>query len=262
MGALLWQLAVLVWFYASAWFIISLVWKRNDIADVAWGMGYMLIAGFLAYQKPLSETALWVFALTAVWAFRLSGHILLRLRGKAEDFRYRQWREAWGRNFYLRSYAQVYLLQGFFMLIIAAPLIVAGLAASENQGFWPGFAMGAGLVVWAVGFYFEVAGDYQLARFMRNRKHKEEVLQSGLWRLCQHPNYFGEILVWWGLFILVLPLPHGWMAIVSPLTITWLLAFVSGVPMLEKRYESNPAYQAYKNRTPALWPWGFKRKKG
>ena len=100
-----------------------------------------------------------------------------------------------------------------------------------------------------------LVGDYQLARFIKTRKDREAVLRTGLWRYSRHPNYFGEILMWWGLFLIVLPLPYGWMAAVSPLTITWLLAFVSGVPMLEKRYENNPAYQAYKKRTNALFPW-------
>ncbi len=240
--------------YAAAWYVVSLLYKRNDVADVAWGLGYVLIAAYLALRHSPSGTALWVYAFTSIWALRLSGHIFLRNRGKGEDFRYRQWREEWGSAFYVRSFLQVYLLQGFFMLVIAAPLIVAGLSGPAPQGFWPGFALGAGSVLWAVGFYFETVADHQLARFLKTRRHKEEVLQTGLWRYSRHPNYFGEILVWWGLFLIVLPLPYGWPAVVSPLTITFLLAFVSGVPMLERRYEGNAEYQAYKRRTRALVP--------
>lgn len=246
--------ALLVFCYASAWFVISLIAKRNDIADVAWGLGYVLVCAYLVWRVEPGETAIWVFIMATIWALRLSVHIYLRNRGKPEDFRYKQWRDEWGRWFVLRSWAQVYLLQGFFLLVIAAPVFVAGMAQAAEAGFWQSFAMGAGTVVWAVGMYFEAVGDYQLAQFLKTRKHKEEVLQTGLWRYSRHPNYFGEILVWWGMFFVVLPLPYGWVAIISPLTITGLLAFVSGVPMLERRYRDNPAYQAYRKRTNALWP--------
>lgn len=247
-------LALLVFCYAGAWFVVSLILKRNDVADVAWGLGYALICLYLVLKREPAETAWWVYALVTVWALRLSGHIFLRNRGKSEDFRYKQWREEWGRWFYLRSFFQVYLLQGFFMLVIAAPVIAAGLAPPAGTGFWQGFALGAGTLFWAVGMFFEAVGDHQLARFLKTRKHKDEVLQTGLWRYSRHPNYFGEIMVWWGLFFIVLPSPYGWMAVIGPLTITWLLVFVSGVPMLEKRYEGNAAYQEYRKRTNALLP--------
>ncbi|MBX2930275.1 MAG: DUF1295 domain-containing protein [Saprospiraceae bacterium] len=255
MGAVLLSLAGLVFLYASGWFLISLLFKRNDVADVAWGLGYLGICLYLALTQALTDLPLFVFILTAIWALRLSGHIFLRNRGKTEDFRYGQWRKEWGRSFYLRSYLQVYLLQGFLMLVIAAPIIVAGVSQSDEIGFWAGF----GSVLWFTGMFFQTVGDYQLARFVKTRKSKEEVLQTGLWRLSRHPNYFGEILVWWGLFFIVLPAPNGWMALISPLTITWLLVFVSGVPLLEKRYDGNAEYAAYKKRTSMLFPRAPKR---
>lgn len=252
---LLVQAALLVWAHASAWYLISLWRRRNDVADIAWGLGFVAIAGYLALRQAPTPVAWWVYALVALWAARLSVHIGMRNSGKSEDFRYRQWREAWGRAFYWRSYLQVYLLQGFFMLLIAAPILVASMAPVElaaapasNSFVW------AGLAVWTIGFLCETISDYQLLRFVKQRRSKDEILQTGLWRYSRHPNYFGEILVWWGLWLMVCWLPWGWLAIVSPLLITWLLARVSGVPMLERRYEGHAAYQAYKARTSALIP--------
>jgi len=94
-----------------------------------------------------------------------------------------------------------------------------------------------------------------LTQFVKTRKHKEEVLQTGLWKYSRHPNYFGEIAMWWGIFVIALPLPYTWVAMFGPLTITLLLVFVSGVPMLEKRYEGNAEYAEYQKRTSVLVPW-------
>jgi steroid 5-alpha reductase family enzyme len=244
------HIALLIFAYANVWFLISLALRRNDVADIAWGLGYLLIAGYFMATRPLSETAWWVYAATTIWALRLAGHILLRTLQKKEDFRYRQWRQDWGRSFYWRSWLQVYMLQAAILLIVAAPLIVAGLAGEGETGFWTGFGAGA----WLAGFLLETVADHQLARFRRTRKTSDQILQTGVWKNIRHPNYTGEILVWWGLFFMVVALPYGWVAIISPVTITWLLARVSGVPMLEKRYEGNAAYEEYKKRAGALWP--------
>lgn len=247
----LFEVALLVFGYATAWFVVSLAARRNDVADVAWGLGYLLIGLYLSATREVTAISTLVYSLTAIWALRLSGHIFWRNRGKTEDFRYREWRVEWGRWFYLRSYLQVYILQGFLMLIIAAPLLVAGTFGSNKTGIYT--VLGAG--IWAIGFFFQAVGDYQLMQFLKTRKDKEAILQTGLWRYSRHPNYFGEILIWWGLFLVVLPLENGWMAIVSPIIITYLLVYVSGVPLLERRYRDNPSYQEYKKRTGKIFPW-------
>jgi steroid 5-alpha reductase family enzyme len=112
----------------------------------------------------------------------------------------------------------------------------------------------AGFIVWLTGLIVEAVADKQLTQF-RNIRQPGQIIQTGLWKYSRHPNYFGEILIWWGIFIIVLPLPFGIWGIISPITITYLLAFVSGVPMLEKKYEGNPAFQSYKKQTSALIPW-------
>lgn len=255
MGTVLLQISVLIWLYASLWFIVSLLVRRNDVADVAWGLGYVMICVYLFTTQAHSSIALLVYALVCIWALRLSIHIFLRNRGKTEDFRYRQWRKEWGKNFYWRSYAQVYLLQGFLMLIIALPIVVAGFSGTNT---WT-LDTFLGILLWMIGFYFQVGGDYQLAQFVKNRPHKEAVLQTGLWKYSRHPNYFGEIAMWWGIYVIILPLPYCWLGMFGPWTITLLLIFVSGIPLLEKRYAGNKEYQNYKNRTSILIPWWPKR---
>ncbi len=245
------ELSALIFGYASVWFLISVAVRRNDVADIAWGLGYVLICVYQLLTKESTAVAIVAYSLTTIWALRLSGHIFLRNRGKTEDFRYLQWRKDWGRSFYLRSYLQVYLLQGLLLLVIAAPLIVAGAGGDADIGVWT--FLGAG--IWATGFFFQAVGDYQLQQFLKTRTDKEAVLQTGLWRYSRHPNYFGEILIWWGLFLIVLPLKYGYWALLSPLTITLLLVFVSGVPLLERRYRWNAAYEVYRKRTSMLIPW-------
>lgn len=250
MMALYGQLALILLVYASAWFGLSLWLKRNDVADVAWGLGYVLVVVFCLWHYPRHETALLVDMLVLAWALRLSLYIGLRNRGKTEDFRYKQWREEWGRTFYWRSWLQVYLLQAFLLLLISTPVSIAALAAPKTLNF----VSAAGTALWLLGFYWQAVADFQLAQFSKKRKHKDEVLQTGLWKYSRHPNYFGEVLMWWAIFIIVLPLPFGWLALISPVLITWLLVRVSGIPMLEARYKGNKAYQTYCAKTPALFP--------
>ncbi|MDX2070595.1 MAG: DUF1295 domain-containing protein [Haliscomenobacter sp.] len=251
MAGVLLQIGLLIWVYATLWFIISLVARRNDVADIAWGLGYVVVCAYLFQTQVKASVPLLVYTLVGIWALRLSTHIFLRNRGKGEDFRYRQWREEWGETFYWRSYLQVYLLQGFLLWVVALPIVVGGISAAQE---WT-ICTYLGILLWGIGFFFQAVGDYQLTQFVKTRKHKEEVLQTGLWKYSRHPNYFGEIAMWWGIFVIVLPIPSAWLGMIGPLTITLLLVFVSGVPMLEKRYVGNAEYAEYQKRTSVLVPW-------
>ncbi|MBO3698237.1 DUF1295 domain-containing protein [Roseivirga sp. E12] len=245
------NLLLLAWAYASCWFVISIVLKRNDIADVAWGMGYVGLCAYLYFTQINSEVANLVYLLTSLWGIRLSLHIGLRNRRKKEDFRYKQWREEWGSTFYWRSYLQVYLLQVLLLLVISTPIVIA----SQSAGSELSFLAGAGLALWLSGFYWQAVGDYQLGQFKKRKTHKDQVMQSGLWKHSRHPNYFGEIVMWFSIGLIVLEVTYGWIGLVSPILITFLLLKVSGVPMLERRYKDNPEFETYKKRTPAVFPW-------
>jgi steroid 5-alpha reductase family enzyme len=247
--------AGLIAVYMTAWFIVALVRKDNSIADIAWGLGFALVAvvTFAAGGGSGVRPAL-VTALVVLWGTRLAVHILFRNSKRGEDSRYAAWREKWGRSFVLRSYLQVFLLQGLFMLLISSPGILVN--RSPAAGLVPlGALDAAGAVVWAAGFLFEAVGDAQLKRFKSDPSNKGRIMDRGLWKYSRHPNYFGESLMWWGLFLLALPLPGGWLAAVSPLVITFLLVRVSGIPLLERKYAGNAEFQDYARRTSAFIPW-------
>jgi steroid 5-alpha reductase family enzyme len=244
--------ALAVFAYVNLIHLLAL-WRRdNGIMDAAWGPGFVLVAWLGLAQGGDPDPRRWLLvALVTVWGLRLCGHILLRNAGRGEDFRYRNWRASWGRWFYVRSYAQIYLLQGFFMVVVAMPLI----AVNARVGGPLGVLDALGALVWLVGFGFEAAGDYQLLRFMRNPANKGRVMREGVWRCTRHPNYFGEATLWWGCFLVALGVPGGAWALVSPVVIAWLLLRVSGIPMLEAKYAQRPDYQDYMRTTSAFFPW-------
>ena len=108
--------------------------------------------------------------------------------------------------------------------------------------------------VWILGFVFESVGDAQLARFIKDPANKGKLMQGGLWRYTRHPNYFGEVTMWWGIWLLALSTPYGFFSIIGPITITFLILKVSGIPMLEKKMEENPEFAEYKRRVSVFIP--------
>jgi len=245
-------LAASLFAYVSFWFVISLVRKRNDVADVAWGLGFVLMAWLSLYLADgYGIRGLVVTALVTVWGSRLAWHIHSRNKGGKEDYRYRTWREEWGKWFYLRSFFQVYLLQGALLFLIVLPVVVI----NRNVELPFGVTGALGIAIWLLGFFFEVVGDWQLARFIKNPANKGKLMTSGLWRYTRHPNYFGEVTLWWGIWLIALSAPYGALTIIGPLTITVLILRVSGVPMLEKKMAEHPDFAAYKQRTSVFIPW-------
>lgn len=245
-------LALLLLVYMTAWFGVSLWKKRNDVADVAWGLGFVLLAwaGFLVADET-STRSLLVTGLVSVWGIRLAWHIGRRHVGKPEDFRYAVWRQEWGKWFVLRSYGQIYLLQGTLLFLVVSPVLFI----NQFPGLSWGWLDSVGLLVWCLGFFFEVVGDAQLAAFIRRPENKGKLMRSGLWRWSRHPNYFGEVTGWWGIWIMALSVPYGLLTIVGPLTITLLILKVSGVPLLEKKMAEHPDFAAYRAETSMFFPW-------
>lgn len=249
-------LAEVLFAYMTFWFVVSLLFKRNDVADVAWGLGFVLMAWTSFFlSSGLDIRGLLVCVLVSIWGLRLALHIYNRNKGKAEDYRYLAWRREWGNWFYLRSYLQVYLLQGFFLFLIVLPVLLINASTGPVLS-----ALDAvGVAVWLVGFYFESVGDAQLARFIKNPENKGKLMQSGLWAYTRHPNYFGEATQWWGIWLIALSVPNGWMGVIGPITITFLLLKVSGIPLLEKKMAENPAFAEYKRRVSIFLPLPPKR---
>jgi steroid 5-alpha reductase family enzyme len=249
-------LAVAVLLYMTAWFLISVTKKRNDVADVAWGLGFLLVAIISFARNGVNiDRGLFVTLLVFIWAVRLSYHIYTRNRGKTEDYRYKKWREEWGKLFFIRSYLQVFILQGFLLLLIVSPVVIVNITRGGSFGIFDF----VGFIVWLIGFYFESVGDAQLSKFIKNPENKDKVLDYGLWKYTRHPNYFGEVTQWWGIFLIALSVPFGVFGVIGPLTITFLILKVSGIPMLEKKMVENPKYTEYIRKTSVFFPLPPKR---
>lgn len=237
-------------------FALAILRKRNDIADIAWGIGFILVALMaLLLSLNFSTRYLLLLIMVAIWGTRLGVHIFLRNKGREEDWRYRNWRKTWGKWWELRAYLHVFLVQASLLLIIAVPIIWTAVYAFEPLGFLDYL----GLSVWLIGFLFEAIADYQLLKFKNKKENKDKIMQTGLWKYSRHPNYFGETLLWWGVFLISLAAKDGFLTIFGPLTITYLLTSVSGVPMLEKKYKNNKQYQAYAQKTSVFLPLPAKK---
>ena len=248
------SLAIFV--YALTWFIVALVKNRNDVADIAWGGGFICAALTASLVQGTGRArAILVLVLVMAWGARLMLHIGIRNRGKPEDHRYKAWREEWGSSFLARTFLQVFLLQGFLLLVISLPVTLV----ISRSG--PGLNMldAAGFCIWLFGFLFEAVGDYQLLQFKKDPANKGKIMKYGLWRYTRHPNYFGEVTLWWGIFLICLAVPGSLWTIIGPLTITWLILKVSGTPLLEKRYVDNPEYAEYIKGTSSFFPLPPKR---
>jgi steroid 5-alpha reductase family enzyme len=240
--------AILV--YVTVAFAVAVRLGRNDIADAAWGPGFIVVALAAASAGTPSPRGLLVLLLVTVWGLRLAFHIGSRQRGKKEDPRYEKWRQNWGRHQLLGAYLQVFLLQGLLMLVISMPVI----AVLRIGGPPPGVLDLFGTFLWITGFTFEAAGDRQIARFLADENNRGRIMDQGLWRYTRHPNYFGEVLLWWGIFVIALSVPWGWATVPGPLTITALILFVSGIPLAEAQMSGNTDYQEYSRRTSTFFP--------
>jgi steroid 5-alpha reductase family enzyme len=237
--------------------LVSLRLQNSSIVDIFWGTGFV-IANWVYFALtpdgfPLRKWLIGI--LVTIWGLRLSIYVLWRNHGKPEDFRYRKWRGEAGARWWWQSFFQVFLLQGLLLWIISIPLLLA------QSGRLPDrltFFDLAGLILWAVGFFFESMGDLQLARFKADPANKGRVLDRGVWRYTRHPNYFGDSAQWWGYYLIAAG-AGGWWTVFSPVIMTALLLRVSGVALLEKTMETRPGYREYIESTSAFIPW-FPRK--
>ncbi len=249
--------ALCIFSFMCLMFIIAQIKKDNSIVDVGWGIGFMMVAfvTFYYYHDHTRHQKLVTF-LTTVWGTRLAMYILIRNWGKPEDFRYAKWRQEWGNAVIIRSFFQVFMLQGVVMFINALPIIIVNSTPHIDPSLKWLYPVGS--VIGFIGFCFESLGDWQMYMF-KTDPHKHGIMNHGLWKYTRHPNYFGEALQWWGFFMLAIPSGMWYLSILAPVTITFLLLRVSGVTMLEKKYEGNDEYSEYKRNTSAFIPWFSKK---
>lgn len=247
--------AVTIFLYACGGFFLSLQKQRSDIADILWGPGFVVVALTAALMNPfLTHTQFIATVLVFIWALRLGISIFARNSKKLqEDFRYRDMKNSWGNSKKWQPFTHIFLLQGLLLLIVALPLLLMNVIPQRLIVF--GFVEVLGLILWLIGFVFESVADYQLFVFKNKPENKGKIITTGLWKYSRHPNYFGEVLLWWGLFVFLIKSIGIFPGILGPILLTFLILKVSGVPLLEKRYQDNKDFADYAKKTNVFFPW-------
>lgn len=237
--------------YMSLWYGLARYSGRYDVVDSAWGLGFVLVAWVsLLLRGAHGGVQLISATLVSLWGFRLFAHIANRnWRKHEDDHRYQALRAKWGAKAAQKTFTNIFLLQGFLIIAVSTPMIAIAFShQTANVGVYTGWA------VWLLGIVFEAIADRQLAMFVKHRpKGSHAIMDHGLWRFSRHPNYFGEITTWWGAAIVAVSLGMWW-GILGAVLITLLITKISGVPPLEKHYDGNIAYEAYRARTSILVP--------
>ncbi|MFX0059433.1 MAG: DUF1295 domain-containing protein [Candidatus Hodarchaeota archaeon] len=259
-------LALLIYIIIA--FIIGTIKKNNGIMDIFYGPAYLVVAltSFISnliltnnYSLRQIVSTLLVF----LWAVRIATYVYTRNHGKPEDYRYAAMRERWKKNIALKSFFKIYLFQGIIVFLVAIPVWFVNISDNPSINSFLdffGITLWLGALVWLIGFIFETVGDWSLYKFLQKPENKGKVMDKGLWKYTQHPNYFGEVTQWWGLSIIALAVPFGFITFIGPAYITFQIIKVSGVKLLDKRFEGDDAYSDYKRRTSAFFPWFPKKK--
>lgn len=241
--------ASIILLYVTVVFLLAQLKTDNSIMDIFYGPAFMIATWSTMYlTQTYTLLSLTVGVLVSLWALRLSYRIAKKNIGKPEDARYATWRTAWSKRgqiyFVVRSFLQINLLQGITIVVVSLPIIICLHAQTFSLPF-----LYLGSLVFLAGLLYEAIADWQLDAFIARKKAGTEeatLMTQGLFYYSRRPNYFGEATLWWGLAIIALPLPFGYIALLGPITITFIVTNVTG-PMLEKLFlEKYPeAYTDY-----------------
>jgi steroid 5-alpha reductase family enzyme len=235
------------------WWLLSLALRDASVVDIWWGPGIALVVTVaFALGGGGHRRRVLLLALVTLWALRLGGYLLWRNAGRGEDPRYQAMRRHHGARFARVSLVTVFGLQGVLQWLVALPLQLAQLAPGADR---LGPLDAAGVLLYALRLCFETVGDWQLARFRADPANRSRVMDRGLWRYTRHPNYFGDCLAHWGMFVVALAAPLAWLGVIGPVAMTVLLLRVSGVALLERSIgKRHPDYAVYQRRTSAFIP--------
>jgi steroid 5-alpha reductase family enzyme len=243
---------------AAAFALVYAVARRIDnygIVDIAWSYAFGALAVFYALAGPgwLPRRAL-LAGLTLGWSLRLGTHLYVRVMGHhpVEDGRYQQLRKDWAAGFARRMFWFFQMQAASVVLLGLAPLLAA---LNPAPAFHPLELAGAAL--WLVAVAGEATADAQLAAFKRDPANRGGVCAVGLWRYSRHPNYFFEWLIWVAFALFALGSPGGWLALLGPAGILYLLLRVTGIPLTEEQSlrSRGDAYRRYQQTTSAFVPW-------
>lgn len=231
-------------------FLISYLRKKFSVIDIAWGLGILLpvVISYLYQGGHVLKNHL-LLGVVALWSLRLTLYILIRSWGGPEDRRYAQLREEWKPHSELHAYFKIFLFQGFLMLVVSLPGST-GMKVHDEMSVlnW------LGLVIFITGFALEIWSDSFLSRWKKNPAHKGEICTSGPWKLCRFPNYFGEVLLWYGVYFLAFSSSNFW-SIIGPIVLNFMILKVTGVPMLEEKYMKRQDYREYAKKVPRFIPF-------
>jgi steroid 5-alpha reductase family enzyme len=244
------NIIISVLIFVHIFFLIALVRKNFSVIDIGWGPGIVLVALVSYLHHPLSFKNALLLMVVAIWGMRLSLYIFMRSRGKGEDPRYTKFRNDWKPHSNLQAYLKVFILQGALMLIVSLP-VSSGMALESQHISWINW-IGAG--VWLTGFLLEVTSDHYLTWWKARPENQGKICTSGPWRLCRFPNYFGEVFLWYGIFLLSFELSNAW-SIIGAFAIHFFIMKVTGIPPLEERYKNRPGYEEYSKRVPRFIPF-------
>ena len=248
--------------YFTVIFIVAQVVKNNSIVDMNWGLGFV-VGSWLTLFSTENPTFLSyaIVALITVWGLRLSGSLIMRNYGKPEDFRYAQWRKEWGDNVVIIAFFRVFMSQGLINFTVGSASYAVIRYNQFSFGQSSQILVYLALLISLIGLFFEVVGDMQLKRHIK--EGSKILLTSGLWSITRHPNYFGEILIWVGLYLTgismfftnsINPIFYA-VLIISPILMSTVLLKVS-TPLLEKNMEKYKGWKAYTKKVPMIFPWG------
>jgi len=236
----------------AVFFAFAALLRTDKVTDLSYSLSFVTLALVLLFRgghfTPLHVVSA---ALICVWGIRLGAYLFSRILKTGVDHRFDDMRD------HPLRFARFWVLQAVTVWVVMLPAI--RLFALPGSDGLTAVSI-AGIALWAIGFAVEVASDAQKSAFKKAPVNRDRFISTGLWRNSRHPNYFGESLLWWGLFVAMAPVFSGWdfLAAVGPVFLTLLLLFVSGVPLLEKsadkKYGAEPAYQEYKRRTSIFLP--------
>ena len=235
----------------GAFFAVAAARRTDVVTDLSYGLTFGVLAAVLPSTGVREPIQLFASLLVLIWAIRLGGYLFRRILRMKVDHRFDGIRDEPMR------FARFWLLQAVAVAVIMLPVsYLLDRNAAPGVGAWAA----AGAAVWLVGLLVEAVADWQKSAFRAKAENNGRFIATGLWRYSRHPNYFGEMLVWWGLFLYAVPFLDGaaFAVVLGPLFITLLLLFVSGIPPLERsadeKYGDDPAYRDYKRRTSILVP--------
>jgi steroid 5-alpha reductase family enzyme len=245
--------------------IMFLVWiwgtkiKNYSVVDVFWAFNFAVIALIIYFFAGGNETRKTIVcSLAFLWSMRLGFHLSARVLGhlNEEEGRYKQLRKEWAKHINLKFF-MFFQMQALSNVLMSIPFFI--IVLNKEEAISTTEFIGAAL--WLICIIGEGVADLQLARFKKNQKNKGKVCNVGLWSHSRHPNYFFQLMIWMSVLVFALPSPYGWLAIICPISIGYLLFKVTGIPMTEEQSlrSKGEAYKEYQRTTSVFIPW-FKKK--